>query len=227
MTVNNVAFIIPVYNEAEVIAETIAGISEEYAVICVDDGSRDGSGNIIAETRAILVSHPINMGQGAALQTGIEYALQFPQFEYFVTFDADGQHDINDIEKMLKVIKKEKLDVVLGSRFLGESLNMKRSKYVLLKLAIKFTNSFSKVRLTDTHNGIRVLNREFAESLDIQMPDMAHASEIIDKIGRNDWKYIEVPVTIRYTDYSLAKGQSAFNSFNILFDVLLQRGKRK
>jgi len=216
--------IVPVYNEASVLKGVLQKIENHHCLaVCVDDGSSDNSSAIIAASKAVLIRHPINAGQGAALQTGIEFALQVPEVKYFITFDADGQHDINDAMKMLSVLKKEKLDVVLGSRFLGAAPNMGYQRRLLLKAAIRFTNAFSKVKLTDTHNGLRVFNRTFAEVVDIRMPDMAHASEIIDKIGRGPWKYQEVPITIHYTEYSYAKGQSLFNSFNIFFDLLLQR----
>lgn len=223
-----IVFIVPVFNEGSIIFDTLSKILEKYGfVVCVDDGSSDNSISEITRTDAYLVKHPINLGQGAALQTGIEYALTFPNVEYLVTFDADGQHNLNDVTKMLKVIKKDGLDIVMGSRFLGNAHNIKRSKKIILKLAISFTNKFSGVKLTDTHNGLRVFNRKFAESLNITMPDMAHASEIIDVIGSGGWKYKEVPITIKYTEYSIAKGQSIFNSVNILFDLLITRIGRK
>lgn len=219
--------IIPVYNEAKVIDKTIADVGHEFSkIVCVCDGCKDNSAEVIRKTNALLVEHPINMGQGAALQTGIEYALLDPNINYFITFDADGQHSVKDALAMLKVIKKEKLDIVVGSRFLGEAINMPKSKLILLKMAVTFTNIFSSIKLTDTHNGLRVFNRKFAEKINISMPGMAHASEIIDKIGRGNWQYKELPVTISYSDYSKNKGQSALNSVNIFVDMILSRVKR-
>ena len=224
----DVALIIPVYNEAQVIKSVVNNALKYIPfVVCVDDGSRDKSSEKISQTNALLVKHPINLGQGAALQTGIEYSLQFPHIKYFVTFDADGQHDIHDVVTMLEVIEKERLDIVLGSRFLGMVKNISGGNRAMLKLAIRFTNVFSGVKLTDTHNGLRVFNRDFANKINISMPDMAHASEIIDKMGKGTWKYKEVPITISYSDYSRAKGQSMVNSVNILFDLFLSKAGRK
>jgi len=223
----NTAIIIPVYNEGSVITETLKEIPQDkYLIICVNDGSKDNTLTQLEKTSALIINHPINMGQGAALQTGIEYALQFPEIKYFVTYDADGQHSMQDVEDMLRIIKKNKVDIVVGSRFLGEAINITAMKKILLKLAIKFTNVFSGVNLTDTHNGLRVFNRKFAENVNIRMPGMAHASEIIDKMGKGNWRYVEVPVTIRYSDYSKAKGQSMLNSVNILMDVLISRARK-
>lgn len=222
--VKNVAFIIPVYNEGKVIRGVIESVLKEYAtVICVNDGSRDNSSEEIAKTKAILVEHPINMGQGAALQTGIEFARSLPKIDYFVTFDADGQHRLEDVARMLETIKGGMYDIILGSRFLGGTVGMTKGKRLLLKTAILFSNLTSGVKLTDTHNGLRVFNRHVAETLEITMPDMAHASEIVELIARHKYRYVEVPVVIEYTDYSRGKGQAMINAVNIGFDSLLRK----
>jgi len=219
--------IIPVYNEAKVAGETIRTVLKDFPfVVGVNDGSRDNTAQSIAEAGAVVVSHPKNMGQGAALQTGLEFALQYPSIKYFVTFDCDGQHDIKDVKRMLARLRQGDLDVVLGSRFLKTGTKVPWAKKQFLKAAIVFTNTFSNIRLTDTHNGLRVFNRPFAEQLNISMPGMAHASEIIDKIGRGGWRYEELPVTIHYTDYSRGKGQSMLNSVNIVMDLLLNKARK-
>lgn len=226
--IQDTAIIIPAYNEGSEVYETIRGIPEGFEhIICVDDGSTDDTIDQIGRTRATLVRHPINLGQGAALQTGIEYALFNPKIKYFVTYDADGQHRIEDVEKMLNHLKKEKLDIVLGSRFLGSAENISSGKRRILKLAIRFSNLTTGVKLTDTHNGLRVFNRYVAENLQLKMPDFSHASEIIERIAQKDFKYREAPVTIVYTDYSRAKGQSMINAVNISFDMLLSKVTRK
>lgn len=219
-----VALIIPVYNEGKVIKPVIDKVLKEYKyVVCVNDGSRDNSREEILKTKAYLVDHPINMGQGAALQTGIEFARNLP-VGYFVTYDADGQHRLEDVKEMIKTIKREKTDFVLGSRFLGkEAVNMPKMKRIILNMAIKFSNATSGVKLTDTHNGLRVFNRKVADSIQITLPDMAHASEILEIIHRNNYTYTEIPVVIEYTDYSRSKGQSIINAVNIAFDTLLRK----
>lgn len=223
---NKIVFIIPVYNESRVIYDVLSNVLSKYRyVVCVDDGSTDNSIEEIEKTGAFLLRHPINMGQGAALQTGIEFARQLP-VEYFVTFDADGQHSLGDVKKMLQTIKSNDYDIVLGSRFLGDTIGMKSSKKIVLKLAIGFSNFMSGMKLTDTHNGLRVFNRHVAETMKITMPDMSHASEIIELISENNYKYVESPVTIEYTEYSKSKGQSVFNAINIGFDTLLRKISR-
>lgn len=219
---DDVVILIPTYNEGKVIKDTISGIPKEFKhIICIDDGSTDDTYKQILKTRATLVSHPHNMGQGAALQTAIDYALQHGDFKYFVTFDADGQHRIEDVYTMLSVIKKGDLDIVLGSRFMGEAINISAHKKAMLKLAVRFLNFTTGVKLTDAHNGLRVFNRTAAEHMQLQMHDFAHSTEIIERIAQKDLRYAEVPVTITYTDYSRAKGQSAINAINIVFDVVI------
>lgn len=220
----NVAIIIPAYNEGGAIARTVAGIPSSFPnIICVDDGSSDDTARQINSTRAILVKHPINLGQGAALQTGIDMALMDEDIKYFVTYDADGQHRIEDVETMLRHLKDKKLDIVLGSRFLGTAENISSKKKIILKLAIKFSNMTTGIKLTDTHNGLRVFNRYVAQELNLEMPDFSHASEIIERIAEKSFKYDEVPVKIIYTEYSMSKGQSMINAVNISFDILLRR----
>lgn len=221
---DDVAVVIPVYNEAEVIKGVVNRVLKKFKwVVCVNDGSKDASAQQIMQTKAYLVEHPINMGQGAAIQTGVEFARQIPEVKYFVTFDADGQHRLEDVLAMLSVIETGNYDIVLGSRFLGETINMKMSKHVVLKMAIWFSNVTSGLKLTDTHNGLRVFNRTVADGLQITMPDMAHASEILEILAEKKYRYTEIPVVIEYTEYSQKKGQSVVNAVNIGFDMLLRK----
>jgi glycosyltransferase involved in cell wall biosynthesis len=222
----DVAIIIPVYNEAKVINGVINQILKHFKyVVCINDGSDDNSSSEISKTNVYLIEHPINMGQGAALQTGIEFARQLP-VDYFVTFDADGQHRIHDVLLMLDEIKKGEYDIILGSRFLGSTVGIDTSKRFLLKLAVKFSNLTSGLKLTDTHNGLRVFNRVVAEGMRITLSDMSHASEILEIIADKKYKYKEMPVIIKYTDYSKGKGQSLINAVNIGFDALLRKISR-
>lgn len=222
-TQGDVAIIIPVYNEEQVIGNVVRSVLSKFKhVVCVNDGSKDDSASRIKDAGAYLVEHPINMGQGAALQTGIEFARQLP-VDYFVTFDADGQHRLEDAIAMVNELRKKRNDIILGSRFLGSTVGMKKSKALILKLAVRFSNFTSGIKLTDTHNGLRAFNRRVAETIQITMPDMAHASEILEIISQQGYKYKEMPVTIEYSDYSRAKGQTLINAINIGFDALLRR----
>jgi glycosyltransferase involved in cell wall biosynthesis len=222
--VEDAAFVVPVFNEAEVIGSVIKEILTACPhVVCVNDGSTDGSHDEILNAGAFLVNHPINMGQGASLQTGIEFARMLPGVRRFVTFDADGQHRLEDALRMLDTLDDTDVDIVLGSRFLGEINGASLLRRTVLRMAVQFTNATSGVRLTDAHNGLRAFNRHVADTMRITSSDMTHASEIIELINRNGYKYVEVPVTIEYTQYSMTKGQSVLNAVNIAFDTLLRK----
>lgn len=219
----DVCVVVPVFNEATVIADVVGAVRRHYpTVVCVDDGSIDGSAEEITRAGAVLVRHTVNLGQGAALQTGVEMALRFPQVTYVVTFDADGQHDIDDAVKLLEPLREGVAQIVFGSRFLDRRTEVGRAKRVILAMAVRYTRATSGLRLTDTHNGFRAFTRDVAESFDIQMNGMAHASEIISMVAARKFAYAEAPVHIRYTDYSRSKGQPLMNAVNILFDLMFR-----
>ncbi|WP_298182506.1 glycosyltransferase family 2 protein [Saccharomonospora sp.] len=223
MSYEDVWVVIPVYNEGQVIADVVEHVLETFPnVVCVDDGSGDDSADKIAGTGAHLVRHPINLGQGAALQTGLSYALARSGAEYFVTFDADGQHQVSDAERMIEVARAGDADAVLGSRFLEKSGQVPWLKRVALRTAVALSPNVRKLRLTDAHNGLRVLTRSVAERMRISMNGMAHASEIVTFLAQNNIRVREIPVRILYTDYSKSKGQSLVNGVNILFDLSLR-----
>lgn len=226
MTHDDTWVIIPVYNEAAVVAQIVEDLRTTFRhIVCVDDGSTDGSDQQIAATGAHLVRHPINMGQGAALQTGLSYALARPGGRFFVTFDADGQHRAADAEMMVDLARSESVDVVLGSRFLGKQSRVPLLKRLVLGLVVLLSPASRRMGLTDAHNGLRVFSRAVAERLRIKMNDMAHASEIVSLLAKGPWTVREVPVTIRYTDYSRSKGQSLINGVNILFDLTVRNNR--
>ena len=212
--------VIPVFNEAQVLQSVVESALTVFPnVVCVDDGSRDGSVEAVLRTRAHLVRHPVNLGQGAALQTGLSYARAQPGAEYFVTFDADGQHRLEDAQKMLDMARSPDVDLVLGTRFAEHAATVPLAKRLILRTAVLLSPAGRKLRLTDAHNGLRVLTRPVVEDLHITMNGMAHASEIVSYLGRSSWRVREVPVSIRYTEYSRSKGQSLLNGVNILFDL--------
>jgi len=221
--ISDTAIIIPAYNEGKVIRSVLNNAIKQFKhIVVVNDGSRDNTSSEAKSTSAIVIDHFINGGgQGGALQTGIDYALTLP-VDYFVTYDADGQHRIEDVIAMRETIIKEKADIVIGSRFLGlESINMPKSKRAMLKAAIAFSNLTSGLKLTDTHNGLRIFNRHVAETLNIEEVGFQHASEITEKIAKNKYKYREQPIQVIYSEYSRGKGQSMLNAINIAGDVIL------
>lgn len=214
--------VVPLFNEATVIATVISELKKQFQnVVCIDDGSSDGSAQIAREAGAVVVQHPINLGQGAALQTGFCYALQ-QDAEYVVTFDADGQHRVEDAHIMVDRARAEGLAIVFGSRFLDDRTNPGFLKKIVLKTAVAVTNLATRTKLTDAHNGLRVIRRDALERVNLKQDRMAHGTEIIVQLGRTGLPYAEQPVEVLYTDYSKAKGQSLLNSINILVDLFIR-----
>lgn len=213
---------IPLYNEASVISTVVNDLTPVFPnVVCIDDGSTDGSGKVAAAAGARLVSHPINLGQGAALQTGFEYALE-QGARYVVTFDADGQHRVEDAASMLKMARDQDLAIVFGSRFLDDRTKPGVLKKIVLKTAVWVTNVTTRTKLTDAHNGLRVIREDALKQLKLRQDRMAHGTEIVVQLGRTGLPFAEHPVEVLYTDYSKAKGQSLLNSVNILVDLIIR-----
>ena len=210
------------YNEAAMIGRVVSELRRAgYLTVVVDDGSADATGPIAAAAGAHVVTHPLNLGQGAALQTGMDYALSRGA-EVLVTFDADGQHRVADIRRLVEALARERAAFALGSRFLGEAQDLPPLRRLILRAATVFTRLTTGLRLTDSHNGLRALTRRGAAAIRLRQNRMAHASEILAEIARSRLPYVEVPVSIEYTAYSLAKGQRLSDSVLILLDLLAQ-----
>lgn len=220
---NAVFIVIAAYNEAGTIATVVGDLKDCYRnVIVVDDGSIDRTAELAEAAGASVLLHVINRGQGAALQTGIQFALS-KNAKVIVTFDADGQHSASDIAGLIAPVLRGECDVAMGSRFLDRRSNVPLIRKLTLKGGVLFTRAVSGIRVTDVHNGIRAFSRKAAESIEIKMDRMGHASEILDEIVRWDLNYVEVPVTVQYSDYSMNKGQSSWNAIGIALQFLLER----
>jgi glycosyltransferase involved in cell wall biosynthesis len=214
--------VIPAFNEEPRVAPAVADVlGFTPQVVVVDDGSRDATAQRATEAGATVVRHVINRGQGAALQTGTDYALQYLDADVIVHFDADGQMQGSDIDGLVTPILQGRADIVLGSRFLGqEAENLPRFRKLMLRGGGIFTALFSGLHITDSQNGFRALSRAAAEAMRIKLDGMAHASEILDLVRVKSLRYVEQPVTIRYTLETLQKSPSNWRAAAIVKDVL-------
>lgn len=219
----NLYIVIPAYNEAKKIGFVIQSLKEHgyNNILVVDDGSLDETKKVALESGAEVINHVINRGQGAALRTGIEFIRENYNPDVIVTFDADGQHKVEDIEYFVSPIINGEADITLGSRFLNNKSNIPPLRKFTLKLGVIFTNIISNINLTDTHNGFRALGKKAFNSIKITQRGMEHASEIIDEIKKNHLRYKEIPTEIIYSDYSKSKGQktSDFIKLGIKFII--------
>jgi polyprenyl-phospho-N-acetylgalactosaminyl synthase len=214
--------VIPAYNEEKRVAAAVRdALAFTHGVVVVDDCSRDGSGQAAEAAGATLLRHVINRGQGAALQTGTDYALQKLGADIIVHFDADGQMQGSDIPALVEPLVKGEADIVLGSRFLGaHAENMPWFRRLMLKGGIVFTAVMSGIWVSDSQNGFRALSKKAASNIRITLDRMAHASEILDLIKVKRLRYVERPVTIRYSADTLQKSPSNLRAFTIVKDIL-------
>lgn len=219
----NTFIVIAAYNEEKKIETVIDKLKENNYknIVVVDDGSKDKTSIIAKEKGVHILKHIINRGQGAALQTGISYALN-NNADIIVTFDADDQHNPTEIETITKPIKEGKVDAALGSRFLKTN-NIPFLRKIMLKGAILVILVMYRIKLTDAHNGFRALSRVAASKIRITHDGMEHASEIVEEIKHKNISFTEVPVTIRYSKETLQKGQSGLNSIKILMKMILKK----
>lgn len=216
--------VIAAYNEEKSLPKVVRSLLDAgYTnIIAVDDGSADNTYYTGLQAGAIMLKHSANRGQGAALKTGIDYAI-LAGAEIIVTFDADGQHRIEDLPSMILPVAKDYVDITLGSRFLRKT-KVPLLRKILLKGSIMVIWIFYGIKMTDAHNGFRAMSRKAAKKIDITCDRMTHASEIVEEIHKKKLRYKEIPVKIIYTDETLKKGHgSYFGAVKILKDMVSKR----
>ncbi len=221
----HVFVIIPCYNEEwEVVKRTIDSVlSFGYQLILIDDGSDLSPPQAIMNLPIYYLRHAVNLGQGAALQTGMSLALQ-KGARYVVHFDADGQHQAKDISRLLQPLLADQYDISIGTRFSflpARAMPLKR--YYLLKIGILVQWFYAGLWLTDSHNGFRAMNAKALQAIRITENRMAHATEILRIVKQRKLRLIEVPVEILYDAYSLGKGSRLFQAIEIFFDLFLKK----
>lgn len=216
--------VIPSYNEGKVIRQTILSLGDAYQVVVVDDASTDDTANAVSDLPVYYLRHDINLGQGAALQTGMDFARQ-QGADVVVHFDADGQHNPADIPRFIDALHTKNVDIVLGSRFLrhDDLIAIPRLRRLLLRVARLVNGLLTGLWLSDAHNGFRVMNRRALTAIQLKENRMAHASEILIQIRRQKLQYIETSTHIIYTDYSQVKGQRWQGAIDILIDVFINK----
>jgi glycosyltransferase involved in cell wall biosynthesis len=216
--------VVPCYNESAVVAETVSALLDHgYNVVVVDDGSINDCRNYLVHMPVYYLRHALNLGQGAAIQTGIDFALR-KGADFLVTFDADGQHDVKDIRLMLDYLQQNELDFVFGSRFLeGAATNVSPLRRILLHVS-RFTNFFiSGVLLSDSNNGLRVFTAAAAKKIRIRENRRTHSSDIIYQVKKSGTRFGEFPVNVGYSEYSRKKGIQNTEGITIFMKMLLYK----
>lgn len=217
--------VVPAYNETTTIPAVVPSLLQEgYTVLLVDDGSRQPVAALLPPHPGLyILRHHINLGQGAALQTGFDFAIR-QKAAYIITFDADGQHHVKDIDSLIRPLLQNEADVALGSRFLdNKEKEIPAGRRRTLRMARRINNLITGLPLTDVHNGLRAFTAAALKKIKLRENRMAHATEIITQIKKAGLRYKEVPVHIQYTAYSRKKGQTVFSGIRIFFDLLLHK----
>jgi len=224
MQKEKICIVIPAYNEGKRIASVLEELKKEgyRKIVVVDDGSSDNTFDIAKKSNVSVLKHTLNRGQGAALKTGIDYSLK-GDAEIIVTFDADGQFLVKEIPLVISPIEKKEADIVLGSRFLGEAINIPFLKKIVLKLGIIVVFFLYGIKITDSQSGFRAMTRAAAGKIKLTADRMEHAGEIFSEIMRNKLKYKEVPITVIYDKYTLGKGQEWDKSLSLGIKMLFRR----
>lgn len=227
----NIIFLIRAYNEAQRIGAVIESILDAgyTQILVVDDGSADDTRAVLSQFPSIhVVHHPFNRGGGAALETGFEYIRRNGGglgIEYIVTFDADGQHHVEDLPVFIRAFEADPtLDLVLGSRFVRKTnTNVPFFRRLTLLGGQFFTLLISGVWLTDAHNGYRMLRIETVKKIHLTMDGMEYGSEFVDEMRSQKCRFTEVPVNVTYTDDTLAKGQHLGGIWRIVTKMIWKK----
>ncbi|MEM2131562.1 MAG: glycosyltransferase family 2 protein [Candidatus Woesearchaeota archaeon] len=220
----NIFIVIAAYNEEKKIKNVLFDLKKHNYknIIVVDDGSKDNTYEVAIKEKVIVLRHIINRGQGAALKTGIDFAIK-KKASIIITFDADGQFLSSDIERMIQPIIKNEADITLGSRFLGKAINIPFLKKLTLKLGIIVVFFLYGIKVSDSQCGFRAFTLETAKKINILSDRMEHAGDFFSEIIRNKLRYKEVPITVIYSKYSLLKGQSWDKSIILGLKMLFRK----
>ena len=221
MKFSNIYILVPAFNEAEVIGDILKELLDSFSnVIVINDGSTDDIKQVVGELDIILINHEINLGVGAAVQTGFDFVQKIPTSHAVITFDADGQHSVNDAISIAKAISDSEEEIIFGSRFLEHYKNIPLIKRIVLRIVTKLTKITTGVRLTDAHNGLKAYKLSAIRKLELQFNGYSYESELIKEVAKKKISYKELSTNVKYTSYSIKKGQKLANGLLIIEDLL-------
>lgn len=222
----DVLIVIPAYNEEKTIGKVVQALKVEgfMRILVVNDGSEDQTEMAAFQKGAEIINHLVNLGKGAALKSGFEYAIG-NQFKYVITCDADGQHLAKDVRKIADNLLQEKADVILGTRFNNKALLRDKipiSRKVFNKLANIVNFIISGVNASDSQCGLRGYNRKAISAMDLESRGLDIDSEILGEVRGNKLQFKEVKIEPVYTQYSLSKGQNFLKGLETLYRLLIK-----
>jgi glycosyltransferase involved in cell wall biosynthesis len=223
---DGVVFVIPAFNEETKIADTVNGLRSRlyHRILVVDDGSNDRTAGLAREAGALVLRHHLNRGVGGAWGTGVQAALMFHP-EIIVTFDADGQHDPDDVSRLIAPIACGEADVVIGNRMIHPH-GMPWSRRIANRTASWITYFLFGVWTDDSQSGLRAISRCAAETIRFTSSGMEICSEMTAEIAAQKLRLKEIPIRTIYTSYSLSKGQSFQVGLVTLMRLVLAKARR-
>ena len=193
-----IAIGIPAYNEEKNIASIILEIKKQFdEIIVCDDGSTDHTKEILEKLNVTMITHPKNLGYGAAIRSIFLKAKEM-SVDILVTFDADGQHRIEDIDKMLKPVKEDKAEIVIGSRFLGNKQEVPKYREIGIKAITSLTNITTGSKISDSQSGFRAYSKKVLEEISPSESGMGISTEILIKAAKRQMRIFEVPIVVSY-----------------------------
>jgi len=224
---DNVYILIPIFNEERKIKSVISELLPSFKnIVAVNDGSTDSTQEILESLDVLILRHSINLGAGAAISTGFRFIQNQKNAQAVVTFDADGQHSVEDAKAFAREILLCEEEVIFGSRFIKSKSNIPTIKRIVLSVVVFFTNLLSKVNLSDAHNGLKAIKKTALKKIDINIDQYGYESQIINEVSRKGITYKEMPTNTIYTEYSKNKGQKLNNGLIILEDLFKSRSKK-
>jgi glycosyltransferase involved in cell wall biosynthesis len=215
--------IIPAFNEEKVIGSVVGECKswvKRADILVVDDGSSDKTGEKALKSGAMVVKHVLNRGLGGAIGTGIKFARD-NNYELAITIDADGQHDPKEIKSFVEPIKRKKADVVIGTR-MKNRFQVPIDRRIIITLSNLLTFVFFGFWTSDSLSGFRGFSKKALSKINIRTQRMEVSNELFSEIGKHNLKYKEIPIRVKYTEYSRSKGQTNLNAINVLFKLLLR-----
>ena len=226
--VQNIAFVIPAYNEGKVIAgvikdlrKTLADKDYRFEIVVVDDGSKDNTAEAAEKAGAHVIRHILNTGTGGSTATGLSYAQQ-GNFDLATTLDADGQHDPKDVLRGIEIMNTDSTDLLIGSRLINPA-GMSRVKIIGNKGLTFITYLLFGINVTDSQSGLRIFSRKALDQLKWKTSGFEFCSEMLWRAKQQGLTIKEYSIKAIYTDYSKSKGQNNWNALNIIKALLRNR----
>lgn len=217
MNTDDVYIIIPAKDEGTRIGKVISKVQDEgfHNIIVVNDGSSDDTKVVAANLGATVLTHYVCLGAGAATQTGMDYAVR-QNAKIVVTIDGDDQHCPTDIKALVQKMRMDKLDVVIGSRFLNKENEVPFIRIIFNKIGNIFTGLLTGLFVTDSQSGFKAMHARFVKKSKINLNGYEFCTEIINLIQLNKASFAEVPIKVTYTKESREKGQSFLNGVKMV-----------